>query len=250
MPTPATREQFKDHCLRSLGAPVVEINVDDDQVEDRVDEALQFWNYFHDDSTEKHYFKHLITSTDVTNEYITIDNTDLIQTVVRVAPIGFGGGQFMNYRYELKKDIHALLNLNAGGNLKDYYVKQTYAAMLDLVMGSDAIHFDYNPHKNQIKLEVDWTEFPAGEYLVLECYRVIDPEVYTDAYNDYYLKRYAAALIKRQWGTNLSKFDGIQMPGGVTFNGKQIFDEAMEEIIKLEEECRLTWEMPTDFYTG
>ena len=110
---------------------------------------------------------------------------------------------------------------------------------------------NFDRHKDQLRVDMAWDEeVLIGEYLVIEAYRIIDPDSFTDVYNDYYLKRYATALIKHQWGINLLKFEGMQMPGGVTFNGRQIFDDAREEIEKLTEEARLNWEEPIDFYTG
>ena len=124
--------------------------------------------------------------------------------------------------------------------------------MVDLIIDSDDHHYDFNRHRNTIRIDMNWEkEAVAGEtYLILECQRILDPATYTDVYNDYYLKRYATALIKRQWGANLIKFEGMVMPGGVTFNGRQLFDDANEEILKLEEEARLNWEDPIDFMTG
>ena len=118
-----------------------------------------------------------------------------------------------------------------------------------ILVGEKPLRF--NQHDNRLYIDMDWeNDLQVGEYLVIEAYRKLDPDTYTDVYNDYFLKRYATALIKRQWGTNLLKFEGMQMPGGVTFNGRQLFDDANEEITRLEEEARLNWEQPVDFYTG
>jgi hypothetical protein len=137
------------------------------------------------------------------------------------------------------------------GNLTEYVMSQQYLSLLDTVIDSDDKHINFDKHQNKLDIFMDWDkEVIKGDYLVVECYRIIDPNTYTDVYNDYFLKRYATALIKRQWGTNLIKFEGMVMPGGVTFNGRQMFDDATEEITKLEEEARLNWEQPVDFMVG
>ena len=228
MAAPNSKTTLIDYCLRNLGAPVIEINVDEDQIDDRIDEALQFYQTYHADSIEKFYLKHEVTQNDITNGYITTSN--LITDVVRVLPIrdSVTSSDMFDIRYQIHlNDIHSVGFM---GNLTDYVMSQQFLSLLDVVLDSE--------------------EVVVGDYLVVECYRIIDPDTYTAVYNDYFLKRYATALIKRQWGTNLIKFEGMVMPGGVTFNGRQIFDDANEEITKLEEEARLNWEQPVDFMTG
>ena len=125
------------------------------------------------------------------------------------------------------------------------------STLLDIIMDSDDKHISFDRHKNRLRIDMDWAnEVAVDQYIVVECYRIIDPDTYTDVYNDYFLKRYATALIKQQWGQNLLKFEGMTMPGGVQFNGRQIFEDAKEELEKLNEEVRLNWEQPVDFYTG
>jgi hypothetical protein len=126
-----------------------------------------------------------------------------------------------------------------------------WRSLLDMIMDSDDKHISFDRHKNRLRIDMDWAnEVAVDQYIVVECYRIIDPDTYTDVYNDYFLKRYATALIKQQWGQNLLKFEGMTMPGGVQFNGRQIFEDAKEELEKLNEEVRLNWEQPVDFYTG
>jgi len=249
MAKPNSRQTFIDYCLRSLGAPVVEINVDDDQVEDRVDEALQFYQTYHRDSIEKVYLKHLITQDDMDNGYIAIN--DLVTDVVRVMPIR--DTMSTNNLFDVKYQIHLndVYNLGFLGSLVDYEMTQQWLSLLDRIMDSDDKHISFERHKNQLRIDMDWAhEVAVGQYLVIECYRIIDPDTYTDVYNDYYLKKYATALIKQQWGQNLLKFEGMTMPGGVQFNGRQIYEDAQQDIEKLTEEVRLNWEQPVDFYTG
>ena len=321
MAKPNSRQTFSDYCLRSLGAPVIEINVDEDQIDDRIDEALQFYQFYHADSIEKFYLKHKVTNSTLTltasvagnfqvgetitggtsgakaviktaaatkitynqlddtnvafaaNETITGDTTsatatissiskgdiengyialnDAITDVVRVMPIrdSVSSTDMFDIRYQIHlNDIHSVGFM---GNLTEYVMSRQFLSLLDVVVDSDDKQINFDRHKNRLDIFMDWDEeVDVDDYLVVECYRIIDPDTFTDVYNDYFLKRYATALIKRQWGTNLLKFEGMVMPGGVTFNGRQLFDDANEEITRSEEEARLNWEQPIDFMTG
>ena len=249
MAKPNSKTTFIDYCLRSLGSPVIEINVDDDQVDDRVDEALQFYHAYHSYAIEKFYLKHQVTQSDINNGFIAIN--DLITDVVRVMPIrdSVSSTDMFDIRYQIH--LNDIYSLGFMGNLTEYVMSQQFLSLLDLVVDSDEKHISFNRHKNQLQIHMDWSEeIEVNDFLVVECYRIIDPNTYTDVWDDYFLKRYATALIKKQWGTNLLKFEGMQMPGGVQFNGRQLFDDAKEEIEKLEEEARLNWEKPVDFMTG
>ena len=249
MAKPNSRQTFIDYCLRSLGAPVIEINVDDDQLDDRVDEALQFYQHYHDDAIEKIYLKHEVTQTDIDNGYIAIN--DLITDVVRVLPLRetVSSTDMFDIRYQIHlNDIYALGFM---GSLTEYVMAQQWLSLLDLVIDSDEKHVNFERHMNRLTIHMDWSEeVEVGDHLLIECYRIIDPDTFTDVYNDYFLKRYATALIKKQWGQNLIKFEGMVMPGGVTFNGRQLFDDAVQELEQLVEEARLNWEKPVDFMTG
>ena len=147
--------------------------------------------------------------------------------------------------------LNDMFSLGFMGSLLEYEMTQQWLSMLDMIVNTDDKHIEFARHRNTLRIDMDWSkEVLVGEYIVVECYRILDPNTYTDVYNDYFLKRYATALIKQQWGVNLSKFEGMVMPGGVTFNGRQILEDAKEEIEKLNEEVRLNWEQPVDFYTG
>ena len=249
MAKPNSRQTLIDYCLRSLGAPVIEINVDDDQLDDRIDEALQFYQHYHDDAIEKIYLKHEVTQTDIDNGYIAIN--DLITDVVRVLPLRetVSSTDMFDIRYQIHlNDIYALGFM---GSLTEYVMAQQWLSLLDLVIDSDEKHVNFERHMNRLTIHMDWSEeVEVGDHLLVECYRIIDPDTFTDVYNDYFLKRYATALIKKQWGQNLIKFEGMVMPGGVTFNGRQLFDDAVQELEQLVEEARLNWEKPVDFMTG
>ena len=190
-----------------------------------------------------------IVKGDMENGYIPINS--LITQVVRVLPIrdSVSTSDMFDIRYQIH--LNDLYSMGFMGSLAEYVMSMQYLDMLDAVVDSDDKPINFDRHKNQLDIFMNWNdELEVDDYIVVECYRIIDPNTYTDVYNDYFLKKYATALIKRQWGTNLLKFEGMQMPGGVTFNGRQLFDDANEEITRLEEEARLNWEQPVDFYTG
>jgi len=249
MAKPNSKQTLIDYCLRQLGAPVIEINVDEDQLDDRIDEAMQFYNTYHDDASEKIFLKHQVTQTDIDNGYITTN--DLVTDVVRVLPLRetVSSTDMFDIRYQIHlNDIYALGFM---GNLTEYVMAQQFLSLLDLVVDSDEKHINFEKHKNRLEIFMDWSEeVEVDDYLVIECYRIIDPDTFTEVYNDYFLKRYATALIKKQWGQNLLKFEGMVMPGGVTFNGRQLYDDAVQELEQLVEEARLNWEKPVDFMTG
>tara|TARA_B100000902_G_scaffold209520_1_gene199394 strand:+ start:147 stop:896 length:750 start_codon:yes stop_codon:yes gene_type:complete len=249
MAKPNSKDTLKDYCLRALGAPVIEVNIDDDQLDDRVDESLQFYQHYHQDAIEKFFLVHTVTSTDITNGYIPIN--DLITDVVRLMPINdsTSGDSMFDVRYQIH--LNDLYNLGFMGSLAEYVMSMEYLNLLDTVVDSDEKHISFERHKDRLTIHMDWSEEVAvGDKLVVEAYRIIDPDTYTQVYDDYYLKKYCTALIKKQWGLNLLKFEGMQMPGGVTFNGRQLYDDAIADLEKLEEEARLNWEAPVDFYTG
>ena len=321
MAKPNSRTTLIDYCLRSLGAPVIEINVDEDQIEDRIDEAFQFYNTFHADAIEKVFLKHQVTGSTLAlsasvaenftvgetitggtsgatavvhnsstgsniiypslgdsntpfqvNEVVTggtsgttgtistinlgdiengyVPTPDLVKQVSRVFPFNDTHTTDM-FSIDYQLHLNDIYSLGFMGNLSEYYMTQSWLSLLDLIVDTDNKHIDFNVHRNTLRIDMDWkAEVAIGSYIIVECERVLDPDAYTDVYNDYFLKRYATALIKMQWGINLSKFEGMVMPGGVTFNGRQILEDAKEEIKELTEEARLVWEDPIDFITG
>jgi hypothetical protein len=247
MSSPATREQLKDWCLRQLGFPVVEINVDDEQVEDAIDLAFQYFRDFHVDGVERWYFKHLITNEDITNRYITIP--DNIIGVTRVFPFGSTNStvNMFDLRYQLR--LHELYDFTSTSYV-NYALTQQHIRTLDLLFsGETPIRF--NRHTNKLFIDWDWqTKVDTNEYIVVEGFIIIDPDAYNKAYNDRMLKKLATAYIKKQWGNNMKKFQGMQLPGGITMNGQQIYNEAVDEIDKLEQLIRATHEEPPQFIIG
>jgi hypothetical protein len=241
MAVPSTRDQFKQYCLRSLGAPVVEINVDDDQVEDRIDQALRYYWDYHFDGSEKAYYKHQVTDQDKTNRYITLpENIIGAVSIFNIGDPSMRANDIFNIRYQIAlNDLYTLTSVS----LVPYYMAmQHLATVSDLLVGKQPIR--YSRHKNKLYVDMDWTVINAGEFLVVEAYEIVDPTTYSDVWGDRWLSTYATALIKRQWGNNLKKFTGMQLPGGISFNGQQIYDEANDEIIALEKDMVTNLSLP------
>lgn len=310
---PSSRQQLIDYCLRKLGHPVVEINIDDDQLEDRIDEALQFYREFHYDAVEKVYLKTKVeastitvdgaanvfvpsdivtTSTGGTAQVLGVDsptklsvkgmsgdfsaNATITKGGTTVTIVSATKGSFDNQYFEIADAVTGVTqvlpftNKSSGMNLFDiryqimvndlytlqstdliYYSQiRTHLEMLNqMLVGAKPVRF--NRHTNRLYVDMSWgVDVAPGDYVIVECMRILDPNTYNDVYNDMMLKKYAVALIKRQWGENLKKFEGVQLPGGVTLNGQKIYDEAMDEIEKVEAEMRLTWEEPVGFLVG
>lgn len=246
MSTPTTREQFKQYCLRALGKPVIEINVDEDQVEDRVSEALKYYADYHFDGTGKQYYKHQITAEDKTNKYITLPEN--IIGAVKIFPIGgmLTANNIFDIRYQIAlNDLYTLTSVS----MVPYYMAMSHIQLLEqLLIGQKPIR--YNRHTNRLYIDMNWDLISLGEYVVLEAYGIIDPDEYTDVWSDRWLARYTTALIKRQWGNNIKKFGEMKLPGGLTFNGQKIYDEATDEIEKLEHEMIVNFSLPVADFIG
>jgi len=322
MAAPSTRQQLIDYCLRKLGHPVIEINVDDDQLSDRLDDALQYFQDYHYDGVERLYLRTQATASRIyltssvasnfslgeivvgqtsgaratvcnelavtssgtsvlikgtsgtfsTSETVVgqssgfsstvarftlgivdqqyIDLDDSIIGVVRVLPfsaVNTGQSYMWDVRYQLR--LNDMFNLLSTSIIYYEQVKQHLALLDQLLVGSKS--FRFQRHMNRLFLDMSWeTDVDPGEFIIVEAYKILDPNTWTDVYNDRFLKRYATALIKQQWGNNLKKFEGIQMPGGVTLNGQRIFDEAVVELEQLEVEMRDTYVEPPNFFMG
>ena len=274
MAKPATREQLKQYSLRALGKPVIEINVDDDQLEDRLDEALQYFAQYHYDGVKRTYLKYKYTQADYdringvgteetatkvygdsttvstswteSNSYIIVPETVL--SVVNIFPFSNKGTMnLFDVRYQMR--LNDLYDFSST-SMVNYDVVLRHLDFLDHVLvGEKPMRF--NQHDNRLYIDMDWkNDLEEDEWLVIECYRRLDPNTYTDIFNDIYLKRYVTALFKKQWGANLSKFNGVAMVGGVTLNGQQIYTEALTDIEKLETEIRTTYELNPAFMIG
>jgi len=241
MALPTTRQGFIDYCLRALGAPVLMINIDDEQIEDRVDEAIRYWNDYHFDGTQNTYLKHLVTADNITNKYIDIPES--ITGITKIFNIGEGlnTSSLFNVRYQMH--LNDLFDFSSA-TIAPYVSTMTHISMLQQIFsGLKPIRF--NRHTDKLYIDMDWnTDIQVGQYIVIDCYQVVDPDIYSDVWSDRWLLRYATALIKRQWGINLSKFAGIQLPGGIQLDGTRILNEAIEEITKLEDEMINSYSLP------
>jgi len=247
MAKPNSRSTLQNYCLRNLGAPVIEINVDEDQIEDRTDDALQFYQEFHSDGIIREYLKHQLTATDITNNYITV--SDNVTNIMRMLRGGQSSGDSlfdMGYHMRLN-DVFMLQGSSA--QIQTYEQRLQNLSLIEHSLNS-VEHIRFSRHMNRVHMDEGYGDLEAGQYIVLEVNSILDPTTYTDVYNDLYLKKYLTALIKRQWGANLMKFQDFQLPGGITMNGRQIYEDAIEEIQGLEEECRLIWAMPDNFLMG
>jgi hypothetical protein len=320
MAVPTSRSEFKQYCLRKLGKPVIEINVDDDQVDDRIDEALKFYWDYHYDGQEKIYYKHRvskrdkpgsvsdvlvinggtgysnndtviftpvgptgngataqvvtdssgsITSIDITEPgdlyhevpNITINTTtgsgatfkvynggyinipENIIGVVHVFPIGdpaVRSDDLFNIRYQIA--LNDLYTLTSVSMVPFFMTMQHLSLIQEILVGKQPLR--YSRHRNKLFIDMDWNKFNDDEFILVEAYKIIDPDIYTDAWGDRWLARYASALIKKQWGTNMKKFGNMQLPGGIVMNGQQIYDEADEEINNLERDMVFNISLP------
>ena len=273
MAIPSTKATLKSYCLRALGYGVIDINVSDDQTDDRLDEALQYFAQYHYDGIEKMYLKHLITTADVararsdtsTTGTDTVDNSitatwkegnnflpipSAVVSVVQVFPLtDTGGGSSMfDIRYQLR--LNDMFDFSSTSILEYQMTMDNLDMMSNILVGQTPIR--YSQHQNRLYVDMDWANDVTADvdYLIIECYRKLDPTSYTDIYDDIYLKRYATTLIKKQWGANLSKFNGVTLLGGVSMNGEQIYTQALEEQNKLEEEIQLAFELPINYMVG
>jgi len=317
MAKPRTRQQFKDYCLRRLGFPVITINVDEDQVEERIDDALQFFNDYHFDGVEKMFMKHQLTLEDIERRWIYVP--DAVTFVTGVLPFDDSNSSvnMFDLRYQLR--LHDLYDFTSVSYVS-YEITMQHIRSLNLLF-SGTPQFRFNRHQNKLFLDIKWDDMAPGEYVIVDCYRKLQPDSMTlsgtlngtagskiitgtdtvfdqeilendfirlsdgrnlqvrkinsptelemvkeletdvvdltalkeglsDVWDDRFLKKYTTALIKRQWGENLKKFGGIAMPGGVTLNGKEIYDEAVEEINRIEEEMYNLSSLPSEIYTG
>lgn len=241
MAVPTSRATFKEYCLRKLGKPVIEINVDDDQVDDRIDECIRYYWDYHFDGTEKTYYKHLITDQTKIDKYVTLPEN--IIGAIRIFQIGdpsLRASDMFNIRYQIA--LNDLYQLTTVSLLPYYMAMQHLGTITELLVGQQPIR--YNRHTNKMYVDMDWTKIDVGQYLLIEAYEVIDPDTYTNAWGDRWLQEYTTQKIKYQWGSNLTKFTGMVLPGGVQFNGEKILDDAEKAIEKLEQEMISSYSLP------
>ena len=246
MAVPSSRSAFKELCLRRLGKPVIEINVDDDQVEDRIDQALAYYQDYHFDGVEKTFLKHTVTQTDIDNQYIDIPNDTI--GVINIFDIGdaTSTNNLFNIRYQIAlNDLYDLSRYD----LVPFYMNFMNIRMIEeILVGKQPIR--YNRHVNKLHIDMDWEKLNVGDFIVAHVYNKVDGDTYTDLWGDRWLAEYTTCLIKYRWGSNLSKFTGMQLPGGVQFNGADILSQAQIEKDKLEQEMLSSYSLPVHDMTG
>jgi hypothetical protein len=250
---PASRSDLKTYCLRKLGFPVIEINVDDDQVDDRIDEAISLWQQFHYDAVTKVYMRHQITQDDVNNRWIPVD--PFIISITRIFTLSteqVNSAATQNFNmfdinYQIR--LNELYDFTSADYVYFELANQHIRTLEMLFIGEVPIR--YNQFENKLWIDVNWGgSVTVGSWIIAEAYATLDPGTITTFWNDNWLKRYTTALIKRQWGENLKKFAGVQLPGGIALNGQQIWQEADAQCTALEAELRDMYEMPAQFEVG
>jgi hypothetical protein len=249
-----SRQQFTDYCLRRLGAPVIEINVDPEQISDRIDDAIQFWSDYHYDGVQKFYYIKAIQQQDINNMYLDLtdaednaNNALNILGVTRIFPLSDSQASInmFDLRYQLR--LNELYDFTSASYI-NYTLTMQHLRSLELLFTGE-VPIRFNRHMQRLYIDWAWgnQEAPVGTTVIAECYASVNPDVYPQVWNDRWLKQYCTALIKRTWGENMKKFGGLQLPGGVTLNGKETYDEAVEEIRMLEQEIQDKFELPAEF---
>ena len=264
MATPTTREELKQYALRKLGAPVIEINVDDAQLEEALDDSLQIFAEYHFDGVEKVFYKYAVTETDITNGFIDVNNIgstgpnaspqvspgSSIVSVYKVFQFDEGGAGTNMFSVNYQLALSDVYGIRAPGNMSQYAITQGYIQMLqDMLSPEKAVRF--SRVTDRIYIDMDFDDLlNAGDFLLIEAYASLDPATYTDIFNDILLKKYTTAAFKYQWGTNLMKYQGINLPGGVQFNADQLMSQAKEEMERIEETLQDKYELPANFWVG
>ncbi len=248
-----SREEFKNYCLRALGAPVLRINVDNEQLEDRIDDAIDLFHEYHSDGSELVFLHIQVTAEHLEKRYFILPPET--QSVLRVIHAGAGSGGGANGIANLNLQYQAymtdLMNPRKvmGDGLASYYITQSYLNTLsDTFSADDRISF--NQHHDRLQILGSWEAIKEGDWIAVECYRKVLPERTGDVFNNRWLKKYAIALFKKQWGINLIKFANAQLPGGVQISGQEILNEAQAEIDRLKQELHDMYEEPPSFFVG
>ena len=275
MAKPTTRKELVQYCKRQLGAPVLEINVDDDQIDDLVDDTFQYFNERHFDGVEKMYMKYKLTEEDInrgkatgttgvgivtttatstaisgygtttsnwyeTSNFIQVPDAVIgIEKVFKFDSSSISGGMF-SIKYQLfLNDLYYFNSVN----LLQYAMTKSYLEDIDFLLTTDK-QIRFNQRQDRLYLDLDWGAQQIDDFIILECYRALDPEAFVGAYNDTFVKKYLTALIKRQWGQNLIKFKGTKLPGGVELNGREIYDDAIADLADIKERMSTEYELP------
>lgn len=249
-----SRDDLKDYILRRLGSPLLKINVSDDQIDDRIDDSLMKFSEFHADSTVTLFQKHVITAADVANQWVPIPpNVISIRRIIPLIDGGISGSSglaMFDPKFQfLQSD---LLSFGAKDmSLSHLTILQSYIRQMQSDMSGLSEIVQFSRHLGRLYIYVDWgDDIKEGSIIIIESTRIITEDDNGSIFNNSWIRDYTTSLVKYQWGSNLSKYQGITMVGGVTFNGEQIMNEAKEEIMKHLEELRSTWELPPTFMMG
>jgi len=280
MSKPSSRQQLIDYCLRRLGAPILEINLDDDQIDDLVDDALQYFYERHFDGVERMYLKYKITEDDINRSKATQTNGVGIVTTTGTANItGLGTANFNFYETSnfiqvpdsvigIEKIFKFDTSSISGGmwsikyqlflndmyyfnsvDLLQYAMVKTYLEDIDFLLSPDK-QIRFNKRQNRLYLDIDWNAKSKDTFIIIDCYRILDPNDYTKVYNDSFLKKYLTSLMKRQWGQNLIKFRGVKLPGGIELNGREIYEDAEKELESIRQRMSMDYELPPYDFIG
>ncbi len=234
MALPQTRDQFKDYILRRLGAPVIQVNVDDLQVEDRIDDPLAMFTQYHYDGTQQVYLAHQVTSQDKTNTYVTLDPSIVGITRMLALSTSIGSTSIFSLNYQFAQSDLLQSAMSASSVVPLWMALSRLEFMQQVLVGTSPVR--YNVHMGKVFIDMDWTRVATGDYIMLEGYSSVDPVTYPGIWSDRWLLRYATALVKRMMGENIKKFGNMQMAGGITFNGQKVWEEAVAEIEELEKQ--------------
>lgn len=270
MAQPSTRQGLIDYCKRQLGAPVLQINIDNDQVDDIIDTAIQYFQEYHFDGIERMYLKHQITADDVTRfkesdelsstvdpDAATWENRknfiEIPDHVIGISKVfGVSSNWIRNDLFGLSNqyflmDVFSFSSGFAFGNfdMTNYFMIRQYFETLDMVVNTGAlVDFRFNKRQDRLYIDVDVSRIKETNYLLIDCYRALNPADWSQVWNDSFLKRYATALMKRQWGQNLIKYNNVQLPGGITLNGRQIWEDGDREVKELEADTLSKYSLP------
>ena len=282
MAQPSTRSELITYAKRQLGAPVLEINVADEQVEDLLDDAIQYFQERHFDGVYPTFLKYEITEDDIKRGRSRGGNTDNVGITTQTATstidgqsVSFSFNETSNY-LQVPPDILGItkvfhfdgsnrmssgmfslkyqLFLNdiyyyGSTELLSYAMTKTYLEDINFLLTTQK-QIRFNKRQDRLYLDIDWSSITDGEFLVIDCFRTLDPNDYARVFNDSFLKRYFTALLKKQWGQNLIKFQGVKLPGGVELNGRQIYDDAMNDLTIIREQMSNTYELPPLDFIG
>jgi hypothetical protein len=280
MSQPNSRQGLIDYCLRRLGAPVLEINLADEQIDDLVDDALQYFHERHFDGVERMYLKYKLTEADLnrgrgngtngvgivtttgtanisgigstsfnfyeSSNFIQVPDSVIgIEKIFKFDTSSISGGMF-SIKYQLfLNDLYYFNSVE----LLQYAMVKSYLEDIDFLLTTDK-QIRFNKRQNRLYLDIDWKSQSKDTFIVIDCYRILNPNDFTKIYNDSFLKRYLTALMKRQWGQNLIKFRGVKLPGGIELNGRELYDDAEKELQDIKQRMSMDYELPPYDFIG